>query len=208
MAFSSDGRFVAVISQTQLQICDASSGMEVDSCRLPAKEGGLTVAFSHDGQYLACGDRFGVIFLRDRNSNFISQTMKCESTRMQWLSVPTIRLIASGHADGVIRLWDVKSGQLKFKLVGHGRNVSEIAFVPDGRTLLSASSDGTVRVWSTDHNRILGIFHRVFETGVELGRDVVCRLSISSDGRRLVVGFNNLNGRPKILLWDLDYSQR
>ena len=58
VAFSADGRFVAVIGQTQLQICDASSGMEVDSYRLPAKEGGLTVAFSHNGQHLACGDRY------------------------------------------------------------------------------------------------------------------------------------------------------
>ena len=40
VAFSADGRFVAVIGQTQLQICDASSGMEVDRCRLPAKDGG------------------------------------------------------------------------------------------------------------------------------------------------------------------------
>jgi WD40 repeat protein len=207
VAFSSDGRFVAVIGQTRLQICDASNGAEVDSCRLPTKEGGLTVAFSHNGEHLACGDRFGVIFLRDRNGNFISQTLTCESTPNAVAFSPDDSIIASGHADGVIRLWDAKSGQLKTKLVGHGRSVSEIAFVPDGRTLLSSSSDGTIRVWSTDHNRSLGIFHRVFETGVELGRDVVCRLSISSDGRRLVVGFNNLAGRPKIFLWNVDNSQ-
>ena len=113
VAFSPDGRFVAVISQTQLQICDASSGMEVDSCRLPAKEGGLTVAFSHNGQYLACGDRCGAIFLRDRNSNLISQTLRCESTPNAVAFSPDDSIIASGHADGVIRLWDVKSGQLK-----------------------------------------------------------------------------------------------
>ena len=59
-----------------------------------------------------------------------------------------------------------------------------------------------------NHNRILGVFYRVFETGNEPGRDIVCRLSISSDGRRLVVGCNKLNGRPKIFLWNVDYSQR
>jgi WD40 repeat protein len=207
VSFSSDGRFVAVTSQTQLKICDASNGMDVDSFRLPTKEGGVRVAFSHNGQYLACADHYGVIFLRDRNSNFISQTLGCESTSNAVAFSPDDSTIASGHADGVIRLWDMKSGQLKSKLVGHGRSVNEIAFVPDGRTLLSASSDGTVRVWSTDHNRSLGIFHRAFETGVELGRDVICRLSISSDGRRLVVGFNTLTGRPKIFLWNVDYSQ-
>ena len=86
----------------------------------------------------------------------ISQTLRCESDANAVAFSPDDSLIATGHADGVIRLWDVKSGQLKLKLVGHGRNVSEIAFVPDGRTLLSASSDGTVRVWSTESQSNLG----------------------------------------------------
>ena len=156
VAFSADGRLVAVISQTQLQICDASSGMEVDRCRLPAKAVGSTVAFSHNGQHLACGDRHGAIFLRDRNSNLISQTLRCESGTNAVAFSPDDSLIATAHADGVIRLWDVKSGQLKLKFVGHGRSVSDIAFVPDGRTLLSASADGTVRVWSTQSQSNLG----------------------------------------------------
>jgi WD40 repeat protein len=208
VAFSADGRFVAVIGQTHVQICEASTGMEVDRCRLSSEECGLAVAFSHNGQHLAYGDHSGAVFLRDPKSNSISQTLTCESTANTAAFSPDDSLIATGHADGVIRLWDVKSGQLMFKFAGHGRSVSEIAFVPDGRTLLSASSDGTVRVWSTAHNRTLGVFHRAFAAGVEPDRDVACRLSISSDGRQLVVGFNKLNDRPKICLWDIDYSPR
>lgn len=207
VAFSPDGRFVAVIGLTQLQICDASSGIEIDRCGFPAKDGGSIVAFSHNGRYLAYSDRSGAIFLRDRKSNVNLNTFRCESAPNAAAFSPDDSIVASAHADGAIRLWDVKSGQLKFKLVGHGRSVNEIAFVPDGRTLLSASSDGTVRVWSTEHNRILGVFSRVYEPGIEPGVDVVCRLSLSSDGRRLVVGCNKLNGRPKIFMWNIDYSQ-
>lgn len=206
VAFSGDGRFVAVIGQTQLQICESSGGTEVDRWPLSTQDAGQAVAFSHNGQHLAYSDRSGAVFLRDLRSNSVPQTLMCESTSNSVAFSPDDSVIATGHADGVIRLWDVKSGKLMFKFVGHGRSVTEIAFVPDGRTLLSASSDGTVRLWSTAHNRILGIFHRVFATGIEPGRDIVCRLSTSSDGRRLVVGFNKLNNRPKILLWDIDYS--
>jgi WD40 repeat protein/serine/threonine protein kinase len=208
VAFSADGRLVAVIGQTQLQICEASTGLELERRRLSTEEGGQSVAFSHNSQQLAYCDRSGAIFLRDLKSNLVTQTLMCESTPNAVAFSPDDSCIATGHADGVIRLWDVKNGQLVFRFVGHGRSVSEVAFVPDGRTLLSASSDGTVRVWSTAHNRILGTFHRIFATGIEPGRDIVCRLSISSDGRRLVVGYNKLNDRPKILLWDIDYSQR
>lgn len=208
VAFSSDGRFVAVIGPTQIQICDASTGLETDRYSLPAKDGGSSVVFSHNDQHLAYGDKYGALYLRDRKSSLISQTLRCESPTNVVAFGPDDSIIASGHADGTIRLWDVKSGQLKFKLVGHGRSVNEIAFVPDGRTLLSASSDGTVRVWSTIHDRILGVFNRTYESGIEPGVDVVCRLSISSDGRRIVVGCNKLNGRARIFLWNIDYSQQ
>jgi serine/threonine protein kinase/WD40 repeat protein len=205
VAFSADGRFVAVIGQTHFQLCDASSGVKIYDYNLLPEEGGLSVAFSHDGRYLACGDRAGVITLRDRKSNRKLQEMWCESIANTVAFSPDDSFLASGHADGVIRLWDLNGGQLKSELAGHGRNVTEIAFTPDGRTLLSASSDGTVRMWSADHNRGFGIFHRAIPTGTEPSpNDLVCRLGISSDGRRLVVGYNRRNGRPKILLWKID----
>ena len=33
-------------------------------------------------------------------------------------------------------------GRLRVQLVGHERSVSDVAFSPDGRTLLSAANDG------------------------------------------------------------------
>jgi WD40 repeat protein len=169
----------------------------------------LSVAFSHDGRYLACGDRIGVISLRDRKSNRVLQEIRCESNANTMVFSPDDSLLATGHADGVIRLWDMNSRKMKSELAGHGRKVSGIAFTPDGRTLLSASHDGTVRMWSVEHNRGFGIFHRSIAAGTEeTPDDVVCRLGISSDGRRLVVGYNRRNGRPRILLWNLDNPRR
>jgi WD40 repeat protein/serine/threonine protein kinase len=207
LAFSADQRFVAVVGQTHFQLCDAASGSKLYSIDLPMDRGGVSVAFSHDSRSLAWGDRVGVVSVLDCQSHRILKTMQCESSVRIIAFSPDDSLLATGHEDGVIRIWNTVSGQLKSELSGHARNVREIAFAPDGRTLLSSSADGTVRVWSIVQSRGFGVFHREFEDGVvPLRYDVVCRLSISSDGRRFAVGYNNDNGRAKILMWDIDYS--
>jgi len=54
------------------------------------------------------------------------------------------RLAAAG-ADGSVRIWDVATGQETLRLTGHIRQVTGLAFTPDGHRLLS--SGGIVRIW-------------------------------------------------------------
>jgi WD40 repeat protein len=56
-------------------------------------------------------------------------------------------VVASGSADGTIRLWEAPSGRLLVTLQGHGRVVSSVALSGDGRLLASGGYDGTVRLW-------------------------------------------------------------
>ena len=56
-------------------------------------------------------------------------------------------MLASGSADGTIRLWDTRTGQHKATLTGHTDCVDSVVFLPDGRTLASGSWDGTVLLW-------------------------------------------------------------
>jgi WD40 repeat protein len=60
---------------------------------------------------------------------------------------PNGRLLASGGADGVIKLWDAVTGKDQGTLEGHKGEVRSLAFSPDGKTLASASTDGTARLW-------------------------------------------------------------
>ena len=60
---------------------------------------------------------------------------------------PDGRLVAAGSLDTVVRLWDVQTGQLIERLVGHKDSVYSVAFTPDGKGLVSGSLDCTLKHW-------------------------------------------------------------
>lgn len=64
-------------------------------------------------------------------------------------------VVASGGPEGVVRLWDIKSGKSITKFVGHTDNVRDILISEDGDTILSASSDQTIKAWSLTAGRCL-----------------------------------------------------
>jgi RNA polymerase sigma factor (sigma-70 family) len=88
---------------------------------------------------------------------------------------PDGRLLATAGQDGNVCLWDVAGGKLLGRLEGHERDLSWIAFAPDGKRL--ATSDGrAVRGWDLARRRL------AWEQAAVGGP---CALAFTADGQAL-----------------------
>jgi WD40 repeat protein len=106
--------------------------------------------------------------------------------------------VAAGCSDGVIRLWDVASGDLRRTVSGHVGDISRLAFAPDGRTLASQGKDNVLNLWHlATGQRLLSLDTR----GHSLHG-----LAFSQDGRMLVTGARPLGeaGPSSLLIWRAD----
>ena len=113
---------------------------------------------------------------------------------------PGGRTLASGSADGTIRLWDVadpaRPRPLGRPLPGSTAAVYSVAFRPGGRMLASGSADGTVRLWDiTDPARPRPLGQPL--TGSSAS---VHSVAFSPDGRTLATGSDDGTTR----LWNLN----
>ena len=77
---------------------------------------------------------------------------------------PDGRHVAAGSLDTVVRIWDVATGTLVERLMGHTDSVYSVSFTPDGKGLLSGSLDKTLKYWDVSQ---LG---RKQERGVGIGK--------------------------------------
>lgn len=66
---------------------------------------------------------------------------------------PDGSVLATGVADGSIRLWDAASGTSRGQMTSSGGVTYDIAFSPDGTQLVSGHDDGSVRLWALESRR-------------------------------------------------------
>jgi WD40 repeat protein len=103
--------------------------------------------------------------------------------------------LAAACSDGVIRLWDVLSGDLRLTFSGHVGSVCRLAFAPDGRTLASLGDDHALKLWH------LGTGQQLFTLTTHTER--LEGLAFSRDGRQLVAGLRTRDGAgpSSLLMW-------
>jgi len=184
VAFSPDGKLLAIAAGQNLRVYQAGDGALVTRRALPRIAEG--VAFSHDSRRLACAGQHGMAEILNVPDFQPSLTLNGVGDARCIAFSRDDRLLATGHTNSTIRLWDTSTGRALGELVGHEKVVSHVAFSTDGRTLLSASNDGTIRAWSVEHRRSYGIVDR------RVGRattDVNTNFDLSADGQTLAFQF-------------------
>ncbi len=117
-----------------------------------------------------------------------------------WCAVmhPRREILATGHWDSHIRLWDVTSSPPQQMLFwrAHRGHVCGIAFSPEGDQIASVGWDHQVKMWTFDANDLTAK-----PTGRLIGShaDIVRSVDWSHDGRYLASGGED----GQILFWDL-----
>ncbi len=108
-------------------------------------------------------------------------------------------LFASAVGDGVVKVWDAPSRQVRSVLALPSLGVTVLAFSADGKMLAAACPDKPAKqarivVWDLDTGE-----QRAGFTGLP----DVSALAFSPDGRRVAVGGADGKHAPDVLLWDL-----
>ncbi len=103
--------------------------------------------------------------------------------RYHTMSAPAISpdesLVAAGHSDKRVYIWDLHTGKTRLILEGHAEKVTAVDFSPDGKILASGSQDGTIRLWDPTTGKLIKVL-----TGFT---DDINNIRFTPDGRRLKV---------------------
>lgn len=58
--------------------------------------------------------------------------------------------LAAGAEDKTVKVWDIKTGQLRHAMYGHELDIYSLDFSYDNRFIVSGSGDGKAKIWSME----------------------------------------------------------
>ena len=93
-------------------------------------------------------------------------------------------MLASGSADGIVKVWRLRTGSCLRKFTAHLKGVTSVAFARDGSSVLTSSHDLTIKIHGLNSGRMLKEFrgHTSFVNHAEFSADGNRIISCSSDG--------------------------
>ena len=144
IAFSPDGRTLAVSSDSEIVFWDPNTGEH--KATLTEKGAFYHLLFSPDGRTLAAKNESGIylwnVDTTDIQKSELRHTINGYNSEINSIALsPDGKSLASGYRRKNIKLWDVETGKLKRLFKGHPYSlwVQSVAFAPNGKTLASLS---------------------------------------------------------------------
>lgn len=167
------------------------SGGDTVSTSIAAVDNPVCSSFSRDNSVVAVANYGPMIWVINVSTGIVLNTFGSTFQKV-WLSPDGSYLITI--AGRVIQLWDVSTGEVVRRFLGHSADVGDVAFDSSGRYLASASGDGTVRIWETSSGQLLHTYSDYPGT--------FTTVAFLPDGRHIVSG--TVDGA--VILWKTRYT--
>lgn len=171
----------------------------------------IALAVPASNHFLLAGDHVGQVLCWSLRENPLRLLWSAEAHRGPTKAVACSsdeRWVATGGADGVVRLWDLQRGTPGRSFPAFADHVEAMAFHPDGRHLLATGRDCVIKGWTLEDGReafsypLDGLRSYSNTQAIQYGggRD----LAFSPDGRTLACCGRAGYSRPaSVLLFDV-----
>jgi eukaryotic-like serine/threonine-protein kinase len=134
----------------RLTMWDGNTGKALNSLELTGRRFDVTIAYSPDSRWIACGSPDGSVLLWDTVGSDRSLTLTGHSGEILSLAFsPDGTHVVSGSEDQMIKVWDACDGKELLTIAGHEGKVNSVAYSPDGTRIVSGSNDRTVKLWDS-----------------------------------------------------------
>lgn len=187
--FSRDGQYIATGTKFDytVRVFRVSDGFELLRVQLPQEI--ERVAWLADGQALASVSEDRMLRIIDAESGEVTFSYKHDEGIDALALSPDGRILATGQErrgkQGPVRLFDTADWSL-IRTLDHGDTVNEIAWTPDGSTLIS-SGHGSVKIWDVVTGSLVRT-HAIIKTNSPDQRDLFINAAVSPDGTLLAAG--------------------
>jgi len=167
VVFSPSGALIAAHGECCVKVFDSITG--VNRATFDGHKSIYLVAFSPDDKFLVFGLCDATINVWDVQTGTLFRTFKWDI----WSSARSLAfsssgtMIASGDADGAVRIWNILSGGCDCVFQGHSGAVTDVCWLARWNQIVSASRR-TVRIWDVQKQMCSKIFSQYSDPVVAL----------------------------------------